>query len=77
MKIKIRTSIDELEYMIARMKNEQKYGNMSAGVIITMEHWPNGKAYLQFEQACCYAECNGHYERLDESMEDYKRRTKA
>lgn len=61
----IKITIEELERMVERLKNKAAHGNMESYVIVTAEQHPNGIKYIQFEQPCCYAECNSSYERFD------------
>ena len=74
MKPKIRMTVEQLEDMLKFMKDEIRYDSMTAEIIITMEHHPNGRAYLQFEQPCAYHECNSSYRWVDETERDYKNR---
>ena len=62
----IKITLEELERMIERLKKEAEHGDMESYVIVTEEQHPNGRKYIQFEQPCCYAECNSSYERFAE-----------
>ena len=73
-KVKIRMTIEQLESLVERLKNEQAHDSMSGRLVVTMETYPNGRAFLQFEQPCCYAECNSHFERYGESDKDFEAR---
>lgn len=77
MKPKIRMTVDDLSYIVKLLQREQQYGSATGSLIITMETHPNGRAYLQIEQPCAYAECNSHYERISEDRKDYEKRINA
>lgn len=61
----VKITLEELERMVRRLKNEAEYGDMESYVIVTEERHPNGRRYIQFEQPCYYAECNSSYERFE------------
>lgn len=61
----IKITLDELKELVNDMENQIKYQSMRPVVYVSIEHHPNGRAYLQFEQPCNYAECFSHYRRYD------------
>ena len=61
----IRITIEELERLVERLKNKFEHGCMTSYVIVTEKQHPNGRKYIQFEQPCCYAECNSRFEIFD------------
>lgn len=58
---KVKITIEELEQLVKRLKNEVEHGSMTPYVIATEEKHPNGRKYIQFEQPCYYPECNSNY----------------
>ena len=61
----VKITIEQLERMVERLKNKVDYSSMKTYVIVTEGQHPNGIKYIQFEQPCCYADCNSSYERFD------------
>lgn len=57
----IRMTVEDLRHLADKIENRQKYGNMYGEVYVTMNHHPNGREYLKFEQPCYYADCNSSY----------------
>jgi hypothetical protein len=61
----VKITIEQLERMVERLKIKAVYCYMESYVIVTEAQHPNGRKYIQFEQPCCYAECNSSYDRFD------------
>lgn len=61
----IRLTAADLRNLADKIENREKYDNMSGVVYVTLEHHPNGREFLQFEQPCSYADCNSYYYRYD------------
>lgn len=61
----IRITIGELERLVERLKNNFEHGCMTSYVIVKEKKRHDGRKYIQFEQPCCYAECNGRFEIFD------------
>lgn len=61
----IRLTIDDLKKLVERMENRETYGNMCGTAYVTIERYPNGREYLQFEQPCQYTDCNSEFYKFD------------
>lgn len=61
----IRMTADDLRRLADQIENREKYGSMCGVVYASIQHHPNGREYLQFEQPCQYAECNSNFYHFD------------
>jgi len=57
----IRLTAEDLRSLADKIENREKYGCMCGVVYVSIEHHPNGREFLQFEQPCSYAECNSNF----------------
>lgn len=46
----IRMTADDLRRLADQIENREKYGSMCGVVYASIQHHPNGREYLQFEQ---------------------------
>lgn len=62
----IKLSPSDLRKLADIIENREKYGSMCGVVYATIQHHPDGRGFLQFEQPCQYAECNSNFYRYEE-----------
>ena len=62
----IKLSLDDLQRFVCNMENRVNHDNMKPYVSVRIGTYPNGRKYLELEQACEYPECNSSYYRFDE-----------
>lgn len=62
----IRFTSEDLRRLADAIDNREKYDNMCGVVYLSIEEYPNGRRFAEFEQPCAYAECNSYFYRFKE-----------
>ena len=60
----VKLTIEQLENILTYAKNRVEFGHMEPYVFVSTSKHPNGKEFVEFEQPCCYSECNSAYSRF-------------